>query len=763
VSEATAPAAVDARTDRRASLALVAALLALEAFLFRHLFTDRVSILNGDSLIHSLPMHRILSEWAHGGIWRFWQPDVAFGHPVYAEGTGGFFHPFAFALFACFDWLTAHDLLYVSSFALTGVFAFAAARALGLVPLAAGIAAVAAAFSPSVLWNAYNASYAHAIAWSAATLWAFERWDEARNAAARAWLGGAVALLFLAGYPPLAYATLVFLGIVAAVRALGEPRTIVARALGLGGAAVIGIALAAFQVLPLLELSAQSTRRSAVDPVQVYPIANYLVGLFLVNDPALYRNAFLYFLAPLGTMLALLGVGFAPLQRNRFALSYVLAIAVCVSAAAGAGSVFYELFRTALPGFDRLRQLSPFLLVTVVPCAVLLATSIDAGLRQPLTRGRMASCAVTFAIGAALVALAEPTHAATAFYLVTSAAVVAVAGAAVLVGRRTGCVGVALGVVLAVLVVESTVVKGSYVSFFPDATLAEANPLATFLDERLREDPGARVAHLWSRMTREQHDLLVYSHWKNPGYEKIIRANAARLVPSLNLLHDIATLDASDALPLAGVPELRAAVLAELQGRAALAPGQRWIDRLHIRYVIADAEAKSVAADLHPVWRDPTGAVQVLENPSAGAAWAKPPPDAMPLVVQPADAGADSIALRPALASFAPAWIESAITALPFVHSERAGPIDVELAAAGPVYVPLPAYPGWSAWLDGERAPLRLDDSFGMWLDAAAGHHQLELRFVPLAFYAGALASAGTLLGVVAVAVLRRRRLATHR
>jgi uncharacterized membrane protein YfhO len=108
------------------------------------------------------------------------------------------------------------------------------------------------------------------------------------------------------------------------------------------------------------------------------------------------------------------------------------------------------------------------------------------------------------------------------------------------------------------------------------------------------------------------------------------------------------------------------------------------------------------------------------------------------------------------LDAFGPAWL-GAIAA----PTERAGPIDVELAAAGSLYVPIAAYPGWSARLDGAFAPLRPDARFGMWVDAPAGAHRLELRFTPAALYAGAAVSAATLLGVVVL--LARVRHAAHR
>jgi hypothetical protein len=78
-----------ASADRWISVALVAALAAVVAFDFHEFFTEPIAILSGDSLIHSLPLHRIFSELAHDDGWRFWRPDFAFGFPVYAETPSG--------------------------------------------------------------------------------------------------------------------------------------------------------------------------------------------------------------------------------------------------------------------------------------------------------------------------------------------------------------------------------------------------------------------------------------------------------------------------------------------------------------------------------------------------------------------------------------------------------------------------------------------------------------------------------------------------
>jgi hypothetical protein len=735
------------RCERNGALAILTALLATLIWMFQSALFESMSALSGDNLIHSLPFHYLLSEFVRGRASPFWSSDLALGYPVYADGTGGFFHPALLALFAAFDVLTAHDLVYLTSFAATGLCAFGVARRVGLSPIAASLAGIFAAFSPSVLWNLYNAAYAHALAGCAVMMLAFEWWERLRSARATIGFAGATALAFLAGYPPLVYAMAVLLGLVLVVRIIEAPSTAARRLAGFTLALSLGAALAGLQLLPLVELASVSSRE-AVTPLQNHALLSFLVGMFLVNDPDLYRGAFPYFLAPLGTFVAVVGVGCMPLVRKPFARSYLVASVICLSAAGGIGSPGFTLFHAILPGFDRLRSLSPFLLVAVVPLAVLVAAALEAGVHETGSRARWIGCGMALATAVALVLVARPTHVVRADYLAISVAVALGSAAAIVIGRVTRWRGGALLVVSILALGEVWLVRADYLRFFPDELLDAARPLASFLGDRLREEPGARVVHLWRGPTQSQHDLQVYSHWKSAGYSEVIRANAARLLPNLNVTFAIPALHASDALPIAGMPELRAEVRNQIVGSGPAA-GLRSMDRLGIRYVIADVTqpGQRVASDLREVWRDPSGQVAVLEN--AGAVRPRPSLEVGGAALIFEAATEDLHGLRPPLEPLLPPPVIRALEALPWLDEERVGPVSFDRSTAGPVFLSIVPYPGWSAWIDGNRVPVRAAPPVGLWIDVPAGTHRLELRFVPHAFLAGCLVSAAALTGLV--------------
>jgi hypothetical protein len=731
----------------RADAAAVAVLTAAVAAVFHPLFTTPASILNNDSLTHSLPAHHVLAELFAGRGFRFWRPALALGYPAYADGAGGWLHPLKLLLFAGFDRLTAHDLVYVASFWLTGVFAFGTARTLGLRAEAALVAGLATAFSPAVLGNVYNASYAHALAWSAGALFAFERFARRATPARALGLAVAVALLLLAGYLPTAYATLLVLGLLLLVRHAHAPRVLLLRALALGGAALLACALAAVQLLPFAELALRSDRQAGLTALEGFTWVGWVVGLVLVNDPGLYREGgFLFIFSALGSVLALLGIFWLPRVRGRVAGSYGVAIALCVGIAGGPGAPLYDLLHGVLPGLDRLRVISPFLLVATVPAALLLALALDAGLRgAATTRTRRTLGWVLLGLLAFLVLASHPFAEATPSYRAATAALGLLALAGAVAARALARPRAGWLALLAALLGEVLLVRADYAVATPDAVLAEREPLARVLAAEQAADAEARVAFLWGprllALRREFHT----HHWKQADYPALQRTALRFGLPDLNLFAGIRLVDSHDPLPIAEAFALREPIQAELRGAGA-PPGARHMDRFRVRWVVAHAAdlSSGVSPDLREVWRDPESAVVVLENPHAA------PPGFPPL---------DAAAARGApVEPWLPSAVVRALGRLPWVRPETGPAYVVEAERAGWHFVAAPAFPGWSATVAGAPAPLVRVAPAGMAVRVPPGRHEVATHFVPWAFHAGALVSAATVAAIAGAALTARRR-----
>ncbi len=727
----------DAESSSHLATAAALALIALTLTLFfLPVFTDSVSALTGDNVTHSLPMNQLVAHAARSGSFRFWEPNVSFGFPVYAEGTLALFHPGKLLLLGALPLLAAHDLLYLSSFLLAAACGFFVARTLGLGSGFALVAGLAIAFSPAALGNLYNVSYALSIAWSALALVAFERWYAAPTGRRLVAFAATIALTLVAGYVPTAYALFLFLGIALAIRFAFEPRQIATHAPGFAAALTLGIAIAALQVLPLFELTQHSVRQDSVAVLNAFPWQNFLVGLLFDPAPERYAPAYYaYFIAPLATTLAAIALPFLPLLRDRRVLSYLGAIAVCVLACTGPGAPVFELLRAILPGFDRLRLLSPFLFIVLVPTGVVLAALLQEATRGGRTRAQLAACGVA----ALLFALAwlMPLLAALPGYRALVLGLVAVAIVGLLALRATDRLAWAPALFVAILLVEIAVIKPAHRAFLPDSILGEGAEMAAFLKERMREDPDARAMHFPSQAYEAAFHGMVLQHWKSPNYESFVRNSIAARTPFANLLDELPFAEANGALPLAGFPELLAGMQDEVRRRSATAPGERAIDRFGVRWIVmaGDVARLPIAPSLHVAWQDASGRLAVLENTAVRPKyqWHAAPVDA---------------------ATASPSALTRFARALPWAASESQGVVEIDAPAAGRVFVPIPAYPGWSAWLDGNEVAVLPADGFGIDVPVAAGRHRLELRYLPASFHLGVCV---TLVSMVAAIVITLR------
>ena len=75
--------------------------------------------------------------------------------------------------------------------------------------------------------------------------------------------------------------------------------------------------------------------------------------------------------------------------------------------------------------------------------------------------------------------------------------------------------------------------------------------------------------------------------------------------------------------------------------------------------------------------------------------------------------------------------------------------IEVDMPAPGLVVLSELDYPGWQAFLDGRRVPIRRADAILRAVEVPAGVHQIEMRFRPPSVYLGATVSVLTLVGIL--------------
>lgn len=748
------------------------AIVVLSAWPVAPLWLGDKAILHGDSVLHDLPLQRWLAHALRAG-WRFWSEEAAFGFPLYAEGTMAPFYPVAWLVFGILPPVDAHNVYPFVHFAIAGCCVFALCRRLGMEIAWGMVAALLVSQSPLLLSTTYNATYAATLAWSTAVLWRLEVLRRRPDAVRTIKLAVVMGLMLLSGYPQAAYATILLTGTVLATNALCSPRHGWRALVGLIGATTVAFGMAAVQWLPLAELVAQSVRSGGVALQAAMPWPYFARGIFLQERLEHYLNRSVdtgsMIAVGAGSLLALLGVGLAPLVRSGWPWLYLPGVWLCVGLGTLPLSWPYRVFYAWLPGLDRFRTAGPWLWVTLVPL-VLFAVQALRGLGGSPGRLRVLGAAVTlpltswFAVFVSRGLVLAPSYAWKLGLLAGSLGLL-------LILRTTGWARVRRGVPWAVLlfaVVEGLAIKQAGLRSFPRATVEAQPPVVDFLRSRAAVPRPVRVLHHPTVGPFMFTHLTVAFHYPGlAGYERRIRECVQLLCPYLYLTTGVAALGSHNALPLARRAEVESLLHDEVLGRSATPPGARLIDRLGVRYILVYGQPRHfpLAADLHPVWETTVATLplRVIENPTAR-------PDGFPVngVEWVEDRGAMLEALRaagegrPLVAERVPLW-RPPVPLMQLVRAVASGR-DVVLRETGDEirtglrFLPIPPYPGWTAWADGQPLDVHPAEGLGMVFEVPAAARTLEVRFIPFSFFAGLAVTVATISFAILLVLAPRSR-----
>jgi hypothetical protein len=316
----------------------------LSVVFYRHIALSNRILSGGDAFTYFYPYRAYAAETIRGGSVPLWNPYLFLGVPFLANPQAAVFYPLNLAL--C--WLSAPKLLawsIVLHTALAAAFAYLYARhTLRLSPLPALLGASAFAFGGFLSGQAEHINQLNVSAWFPLLLLL---WDLRQRQRAR-WLallglGATVGLGLLAGHTQASYISLLGLGVYALLPALpplwSPVRWVLSRKrqpgprplrgvlwaaiapalqilLELGLVCLVGLALAAVQIVPTLELARLSIRSGGLEYRQA-------VAFSLKPLPRLLRYTFL---PPWGADLAAV---FGGSYFTEY-LAYVLAAVWCV-------------------------------------------------------------------------------------------------------------------------------------------------------------------------------------------------------------------------------------------------------------------------------------------------------------------------------------------------------------------------------------------------------------------------------------------------
>jgi hypothetical protein len=399
----------------------------------------------GVPLLQFYPWQRFAAEAYRAGQLPLWNPLVGNGAPLAANLQTGAFYPLNF-LYLILPTEYAMGYTAILHVILAGLFMYAYLRALKLSPVASLIGALAFELNGFLVARAGFLSVTAAVPWLAAWLWRAEKLHEARGKDQGAgtgdrsfvvshslWLALAIGLGVLAGHAQTAVYGLAFVSLYFVWRTFtGRPaaRSSSLKALGIFALAVLlGLGLAAVQLLPAAELTRESQRAGGLDYTMIMSHSFWPLRLLTLFSPDFFGSpAFDNFwgydnywenAAYIG-VIPLLLAGYAIWIRikNRKTPAalpgligfFGVAALIALILAFGWFTPIYPFLNQAVPGFNLFQGPARWIIITVLALCVLAGIGLQAltdraGARHGLSR-RTAARLIFFGLALSLAGLA---------------------------------------------------------------------------------------------------------------------------------------------------------------------------------------------------------------------------------------------------------------------------------------------------------------------------------------------------------------------
>ena len=654
-----------------------------------------------------------------------WNPLSGLGEPWLANGQSGVFYPpTAFFLLPSPALAAALFLLLHFAIGMSGAWRFAKEEAVsdaGALIAAGAFGACGFAASLSVYWNHLGA-------------WAYLPWIAAlarsglRSRGSRVALSALIGLQAMAGSPEMCAASLILAALLSWEARPAESGWLDPppwrRLLRFAGAAALGLALAAWTLVPMAELVVRSDRRA---PLPAAERDRGAADLFAVSSAlGLSRGAsgteYLSTLYAGPLLLFAAAAAFAEKERRRLAilLGVVAAAGVLMAMAGPPGS-----WLRALPYLDRVRYPAKALAWTFFSLAMLAGLGADA-LR--FDRGRKRAVLLVAAGLAGLVLLlfsGQPPAARVAEGLGLAALILlalpAAAGAAA-PGVLRGAVletAAAAGLLVAMFFAGSPVFR-----FAPESEIRRVAPSVPFLSRisgRVLTPPDGQLV-LWvlrdarfdaATLRRQRESLLGYT----------------------NLLAGISTVRTAAALPTQGQRRIVSSIDDGDPVRAGGAAGARL---LWTPFLPSDLGSRKVGeffrAPINPYRSRLSFVTSYRVEPAGERAWERAAKGEI-------DFTREVFLNREPDPRPAPSARRSFVVARIAEESAERVAADVNSDAAGILVLADLNYPGWTAEVDGRPAPILFADGYLRAVALSAGPHRVLFRYRPMAFYAGAAVS----------------------
>lgn len=779
------------KTARKFSpLILVLAVLVgvVTAFWAPTLFGGK-TLVHGDSLLHGLSLWRYNVANVGSPENLVWDKYTYGGHPLFAEGQGGFAFPLHMLLARISTPEFAHDFAHWIEMILAGIAVIGLGRLLKLSYWACGFAGLATVFSSYWIQMQQNMTISAAAMCIPWILWAAEYWLQRRSWLSAVFLGGAVAVGVLAGYPHCLHGAIVYIGASMLVhcwpkRARIESRQKLLMTLQTGLlAVVIAIGLSSIQLLPLLELTQYSHRSAGTVAAFIdepLPFSAYLRGLIYTLQ--FHEMDLPDFVQVMGSVLVCglfsISIFFRLDTRIKgHAIAALLLLNLGMAGTSPLAKLIYDYH--LIPGMHFFRHMMPYFLVANIGISLVAASSIDNLVRalqqaRPPGFASAISWAGAHRLGLALFTLAW----AIIFYLAgfdmpvslknVAIALMALCGVVLLSRlRRPKAIPI---LILSLLVAEIFAMKLHEFHFGDKAVLDEPATVA-----RIASDPHSRDFKFYSASFSFAYSMGSPSQSQ---IEQKARTMLANLCGLSNLGWRIPSMMGALALPLRERVLLDPVLEEEVKGNSKTPAGMRMIDLLGVRYISADEPLRGAAFDR--TFRDPETGAWLIENSAAhprfqtyaNHVFVDTSEEALEILRSadepvltlevPPFADRKLMAESPATA---PAAVRPQIEYELLIDEPTHYRLNVKAEQPGWIFLADANYPGWRAYVDGAETMIYTAQILGKAVAIPEGEHQVELTFQSSSYRIGLLITQATLLAIAVAAIVvaaRRRRRTVH-
>jgi len=704
----------------------------------------------GVPLLQFYPWQHLAAEYYHAGQLPLWNPLLGSGAPLAANLQTGAFYPLNF-LYLLLPTEYALGYTAILHVVLAGLFMYAYLRSLKLSPLAALIGALAFELNGFLIARAGFLSITAAVPWLAAWWWRAEELHSAihlprsawRNAL---WLALVIGLGILAGHAQTAVYGLVFISLYFVWRVVSNRTSLrlsIPRSLILFAVAVLlGLALAAVQLLPAAELTRESQRAGGLDYTKIMTHSFWPLRLLTLLSPDFFgtpaqnnfwgydnywENAAYIGLIPL--LLALYAIWNRLRRRPSQGPIGFLATAVSVSLVLAFGwfTPIYPFLFNTVPGFDLFQGPARWLVVTILALCALAGFGMQHLIDRGVSR-RAATRLILFGLALALAGLVAN------FVLkgrveTFGPATLRLGALLILAGwlfrsdlRKPKWIAalvlvVALDLITAHVALNPTLPPEIYRAANPTAQAIAADGSIGRVFTLARDEESIKFDKYLAHQTpdgKRQFDGFGpndLNYWL--GERAALLPNAAMIdgLPSANNFDSLLVgryqnlLDRVEALPLEQALPI--------------------LSRMHIGYIVSPR-----ALNLPIVTRTPD--VTIYRNDQAlPRAWIAPA----------------SVNLN-AVAEIAP---ESAVQSL--TDSGNAVTIRASSPRAGWLILSDTFYPGWRATIDGAPVEIQMANEAFRAIAFPAGDHTIEFRYEPRSVFIGLIVSLAS-LGVIVVGLI---------